>query len=70
MFFVSRAFIPVGVVNLHVLRKWTHCILNALLFLHTQAAAVPLIHGHLQYDFIHSVHKGVTISCLFGIMAW
>lgn len=41
-------FLPVGEVNISVLRKWTTCLLTALVFLHEKAEQAPIIHGHIQ----------------------
>ena len=42
------AFLPLGIVNILVIRKWVRCLLTALYYLHTEASSTPLIHGHVQ----------------------
>lgn len=49
-FLESSAFLPLGEVNLSVLRKWITCLLTALVFLHEEAEQAPIIHGHIQCE--------------------
>ena len=70
-------FLPVGEVNISVLRKWTTCLLTALVFLHEKAEQAPIIHGHIQcaspipsiVDAITSSSREVTdLSALVGML--
>ena len=55
-------------MNLNVLRKWIKLLLQSLLFLHTQAASVPLIHGHIQCDSILFIRNNGLVK--LGGYSW